>query len=449
MDNKKNNELKNEKETNKIKYSIEAKKDEKEKKEEKAKIKNKEEETGGRPHYVFYYLPFKKPNNTEGNTLDSISYYNGKARPNYKFVCSFGPPQNSPKKNIKTDNNKNKNSNNNIKIKIDNYKYSNSNINAKIDNSKNKYSNSSINAKIDNNKNKYSNSNINAKIDNNKNKYSNSNINAIIDNNKNKNNNNNLKAKIINNKSKNSNNSINVKFDNNKNINNNSNINLPIGIASTLYNSPKKFTINVIPPRTEDKTPKVTNIFKPVPKNIIQTSKIQSGYQPRKYDYKQQINNTSANKSKNYRIISPYQIKDKNKLKYYARCPNCNFPLNDENEIKKYYSKDHYNISSNYLLNNNTNRRSKPYETKKFKKIEKKEGSKYNIRTNNDSTNYRKYFFSPTKSEVSENYLFRNSVQTSINSSNQSSNLVSPRRNHNYYQSIGTSSKNKNMNKRF
>ena len=33
--------------------------------------------------------------------------------------------------------------------------------------------------------------------------------------------------------------------------------------------------------------------------------------------------------------MTQYLINDKNKLKYYSRCPNCNFLLNDENEIKK------------------------------------------------------------------------------------------------------------------
>ena len=275
-------------------------------KEEKIIINNneKEEETSERPHYVFYFLPFKRPNNSENNTLDSITYFNGKTRPNYKFFCSFGT-SNSSKNDTK------------------------------------------------NNYNKTINQNLNA----------------------------------------------------------------PIGIASTSLKSPKKHIINIVPPRTAQKTTKYTNIFKPVPKAILLTTKIETRYQA-KIDYRQ---NTKIKNLKNFSINRSNQLNDKPKLKYYARCPHCNFPLNDEEEVKKYYKNIKYSINS-YNANNKKNQRIMPYDIKNSLKNQNKFGeSKFNRRNENNNINnsYQQNFYSPRKTQNSEKFFLRSSAQSSANTSNR------------------------------
>ena len=338
--NKEKNDLKYKKQSDDNKQNIYNKK-EKEQKEKKLEINDndKEEEESERPHYVFYYRPNKRPNDN-GNNIESMSYYNGKTRPNHKFYCSFGTS-----KSIKE----------NIKITKPNY-----------------------------------------------NKIKNQNINA------------------------------------------------PIGIASTSFQSQKKQIINIVPPRTALKTTKNTNIFKPVPKAVLQTEKIKSRYQPRKYeDYRKNTNiiNINRNNSIDYELKTSNQIKEKPKLKYYARCPHCNFPLNDEAEVKKYYKNINYNFNS-YNINKNINQKSKPYEAKTVIKNENNEKNKFNLRNenkNNNNNNHGKNFYSPKKSE---NFGIRRSAQNSMHESNQNSTLTSPN-NYKHYPVFGTANKVKNTNRKF
>ena len=56
----------------------------------------------------------------------------------------------------------------------------------------------------------------------------------------------------------------------------------------------------------------------------------------------QKRNYTSNNKS-NFRINVFSQ--NKTKIKYYVKCPHCNYPLNEDIEVKKYYNSLNYHFS--------------------------------------------------------------------------------------------------------
>jgi hypothetical protein len=151
-------------------------------------------------------------------------------------------------------------------------------------------------------------------------------------------------------------------------------IHLPIGVASvsasrsSLYRSPKKY-IRLTALKTELLPNRRVNIFKPVPKNIIQTTIMESKIQSRQYEgYRTTNNNNNVkkilynyrnnnNNKSQYNTESLYRNKVNQKLKYYVKCPHCNFPLNDENEINNYYNREKNNNDNNRnsYNNNNTN----------------------------------------------------------------------------------------------
>ena len=104
------NEIKNEIEVSQ-KLINENKKEIKEK--EKNTSSPKKEEKSFRPHYVFYYKPYKRVGGSDSNNVSSMTYFNGqgKDRPNYQFYCSYGSSKSSSI-NQKTNNNKEKEINN-------------------------------------------------------------------------------------------------------------------------------------------------------------------------------------------------------------------------------------------------------------------------------------------------------------------------------------------------
>lgn len=215
------------------------------KKEIKEKEKNisspKKEEKSFRPHYVFYYKPYKRVGGSDSNNVSSMTYFNGqgKDRPNYQFYCSYGSSKSSS-----------------IKQKT-----------------------------------------------------------------------NNTKEKEINNS--------------------------PIGIASTSKISQKNKSY-IPSSRTETKNSKTVNIFKPVPKTIVPAKKYIDKFQENKKEENKKTNDI------NYRYITSnsYQ-RNKNEninqpKKYYAKCPHCNFVLNDEVEVKKYYNNLNHNNNDKNKINNYT-----------------------------------------------------------------------------------------------
>ena len=123
----------------------------------------------------------------------------------------------------------------------------------------------------------------------------------------------------------------------NQNINKEKEINnTPIGIASISKINQKNQSY-IPSSRTETKNSKNINIFKPVPKTIVPTKKFINKYQENKKEENKKINEI------NYRhnTTNSYQrnIDNSNQQKkYYAKCPHCNFVLNDEEEVKKYYN---------------------------------------------------------------------------------------------------------------
>ena len=108
--------------------------------------------------------------------------------------------------------------------------------------------------------------------------------------------------------------------------------------------------------KTESKYQTNVNDYKQtnVPKTVYQTIKTETKYPIRNYDYKENL--------KDYNINTSSHIRDKPKIMYFARCPHCNFLLNDENEVKKYYGQISNNTTSNFYIN--CNQKNNPYDMK-------------------------------------------------------------------------------------
>ena len=259
----------------------------------------------------------------------------------------------------------------------------------------------------------------------------------------------------------------------------------PIGIASTTvtttdsYNSPKNKLFDIIS-KSDMKITKSTNIFKPVPRTLIQTTKMQT----RKYEYEPQ--NKTYNKIGNYIFLSNKQNnninnsnishntsryisskneekkqinknitytsnfhnnsayyqdndKDKPKVKYYIRCPNCNFPLNDEKEVKKIFNKKCFNP---LYENNRKNQEKDHYQNKTyFKSFCNNNTSQF--QTINNISNYKKTDTFNKNWKIGS-YLFKSCIKNSINNSSKKEEAFkSPKNHHNFYQSYGTSAKSK------
>ena len=337
----------------------------------------KDLEINGRPHYVFYYRSSKTSDNSNMNTLDSMSYSNCKNRPNYQFFCSFGTKHSSPKKN-------------------QTYLLTSQKTRTKP----------------------------------------------------------------------------------------------PIGIASItattadIYNSPKNNLFDIIS-KSDMKTTKSTNIFKPVPRTLIQTTKIQTRYQPRKYEYEPQkkiynkignyvllsnrqnntINNSNVSHNTSRYISTKYEEKkqinkntaytsnfhasntyclesdnDKPKVKYYIRCPNCNFPLNDEKEVSKIFNKKSFNPP---YENRRKNQEKESYQNKTYIKSSCNNNNKPQFQNINNTSNYKKIDTIGKNGKIGS-YLFRSCIQNAINNSFQKEkNIKSPKNHHNFYQSYGTSAKSR------
>ena len=337
----------------------------------------KDLEINGRPHYVFYYRSSKTSDNSNMNTLDSMSYSNCKNRPNYQFFCSFGTKHSSPKKN-------------------QTYLLTSQKTRTKP----------------------------------------------------------------------------------------------PIGIASItattadIYNSPKNNLFDIIS-KSDMKTTKSTNIFKPVPRTLIQTTKIQTRYQPRKYEYEPQkkiynkignyvllsnrqnntINNSNVSHNTSRYISTKYEEKkqinknttytsnfhasntycqesdnDKPTVKYYIRCPNCNFPLNDEKEVSKIFNKKSFNPP---YENRRKNQEKESYQNKTYIKSSCNNNNKPQFQNINNTSNYKKIDTIGKNGKIGS-YLFRSCIQNAINNSFQKEkNIKSPKNHHNFYQSYGTSAKSR------
>ena len=158
-------------------------------------------------------------------------------------------------------------------------------------------------------------------------------------------------------------------------------INVPRGIASTKTMSQKTQSY-IASSRTETEKSKTINIFKPVPKIIIQTLKYNHKYQKNKQENSNKNNHININYRQNNNNISYKRKSDINKNKqliYYARCPHCNYILNDEEEVKKYYNN----------LNNNKNNIKFSYDIKN--EINYKNNTrcnKFSFKTENKNINY-------------------------------------------------------------
>ena len=184
--------------------------------------------------------------------------------------------------------------------------------------------------------------------------------------------------------------------------------------------------------KTESKYPIQNNDYKQekIIKTIYQAKKTETKYPIRNSDYKQQIsNNTNYNSSKDYNTNTSSNVRDKPKIMYFARCPHCNFFLNDENEVKKYYCQTNYNTASNFYKNSNQN-----YIT-----IETNGMNKYNHINNSNKDLNKNQFFSPKVNERTQNYLFKSNTQN--NFIKTINNMTTPKTNGKYYQIYGTTAK--------
>ena len=113
--------------------------------------------------------------------------------------------------------------------------------------------------------------------------------------------------------------------------------NSPKGITS-YYGFNQKNENYISSLRTETKTSKTINIFKPVPKTAIQTLKYDSKFKQNKKEEKTKGNNFDYRQNYNtYINIKKNENINNKQPKYFAKCPHCHYVLNDENEVRKYY----------------------------------------------------------------------------------------------------------------
>ena len=234
-------------------------------------------------------------------------------------------------------------------------------------------------------------------------------------------------------------------------------IHLPIGIASAsrlaLKSSQNKH-IRFVALGKESLPEKKVNIFKPVPKIVIHTSLMQSKIQLRKSEGLKLTNknnsikripNNFRNNNNNYINEIIYRNSINHKLKYYIKCPHCNYTLNDVNEINKYYNEEQNNNYNNRNKYDNLNQiMTRQYTNQKMIKNENHKKIKMKIldsRNKNNDLNKRHIY--SIKNKISDNY-FRNSMQTPVRPNNSKNNLNRLVNNHSFYQSYGTSLRNKN-----
>ena len=230
-------------------------------------------------------------------------------------------------------------------------------------------------------------------------------------------------------------------------------IHLPIGIASASrlpLKSSQNRNITFVALGKESQPEKKVNIFKPVPKIVINTSLMQSRIQLRKNEGFRLTNESNSIKRipHNFRNNNNNEIIYRNninrKLKYYIKCPHCNYTLNDVNEINKYYNAEqnnNYNNRNKYdnlyqtMTRPNTNQRTIKFEN--HKKIKMKL-----LDSRNKKNDLNKGHIYSLKNKISNNdNYFRHSMQTPGSSNNIKNKLVN---NHSFYQSYGNSLKNKN-----
>ena len=113
--------------------------------------------------------------------------------------------------------------------------------------------------------------------------------------------------------------------------------NSPKGIAS-YYGFNQKNENYISSLRTETKTSKTINIFKPVPKTAIQTLKYDSKFKQNKKEEKTKGNNFDYRQNYNtYINIKKNENINNKQPKYFAKFPHCHYVLNDEKEVRKYY----------------------------------------------------------------------------------------------------------------
>ena len=167
-------------------------------------------------------------------------------------------------------------------------------------------------------------------------------------------------------------------------------------------------------------------------KKIIQfQAKIQNEYQPKKNETSKIVNNVSTSKAssnnKNEQpIYNPRTYTNQNKvnpkLKYYVRCPNCGFHLNDESDVNNFnrtFTSEKMAGTSNRRDNYAT------YENKTYLKTEKK-GKSPEIKTTNTSF-YNKH----------SEYNQKTSLQNSLRNLQKDKNYI-PFQNITYFESSYT-----------
>ena len=208
-------------------------------------------------------------------------------------------------------------------------------------------------------------------------------------------------------------------------------------------NEPKKYepskqskiTTNIIHTRSENQRksqPKETQV------HTITQNKYERKYEPYKTINKISITNTSYtntnpntsnnNNRKIYdnRTSSTNQNKGEPKLKYYARCPNCGYHLNDERDVNMFYRNNTSEKNPN-LGNRKANYGN--YENKTYFRIDKKDIM--SPTKNYNTSNYRRQI----------DYNQKTNVQNSARNLKKGKGFILPSNNIMFFESTGNSKK--------
>ena len=218
---------------------------------------------------------------------------------------------------------------------------------------------------------------------------------------------------------------------------------------------PKKIEIKKYEPSTQSKI--ITNIvhtraenqkqfqLNPQPKETqvhsITKNKYERKFDPSKPLNKTTITNSSYTNSNNnsnisinknrqiygIRTTSSIQNKDAPKLKYYARCPNCGYHLNDESAMNILY-RNNTSDKISYLDNRKANAGN--YENKSYYRGDKKDINIKSPAKNYNASNYWRQ----------ANYNQKTSIQNSARNLNKVKNFILPSNNM-IFESTGNSKK--------
>ena len=122
------------------------------------------------------------------------------------------------------------------------------------------------------------------------------------------------------------------------------------------------------------------------------------------------------------------------KLKYYAKCPNCGFRLNDEASVNNYYKNQDYSNVSNDSAVANVRGNYGAYDYKTFIRNDKKDKDIY-IRNTNSINKSRHSYYNQNSSQNSFKYLQKDKDKKYI-----------PNNNIHYYESFNSRKSKLNSN---